>query len=203
MAVKVFSERQIRSQLIKHKMREAARTLVKQKGYEGVTIDEICAEIGVTKGTFYNYFHSKEEIILDEVAEDNLHYRNKLRSQVSKLRPGLAKLITFLRLAVAYENERDKEFTRLCYKLRIADPKRALPLYPDKRELYKIVEELIVEGQSCGEIRQDLSSGQLATIVLYNIRGMVYSWCLPDTDFDLNEIGEHLFRVLEEGLRKR
>jgi AcrR family transcriptional regulator len=203
MAVKVFSERQIQSQIIKQKIRDAAKALVKQKGYENVTIDEICAEIGVTKGTFYNYFHSKEQLILDEVASDNLHYRNKLRAQVSKLQRGLPKLIAFLRLALAYENDRAKEFTRLSYKLRIADPKRVLPLYPDKRELYKIIDELIAEGQSCGQIRQDLTSGQLATIVLYNIRGMVYSWCLPDTDFDLNEIGEHLFRVLEEGLRKR
>ncbi len=65
------------------------------------------------------------------------------------------------------------------------------------------IEELIIEGQSCGEIRQDLSSSQLATSVLYSVRGVVYSWCLPDTDFNLEKISEDLFEVLQEGLRKR
>jgi AcrR family transcriptional regulator len=203
MAVKVFSERQIRSQIMRQKIRDAARSLVQQKGYEGVTIDEICAEVGVTKGTFYNYFNSKVQLILDDIALDNLYYRNKLRSQVSKLQPGLAKLIAFIRLAMAYENGKDVEFTRLSYRLRIANPKKTFPLYPDKREFYKIIEELIIEGQSCGEIRQDLSSSQLATSVLYSVRGVVYSWCLPDTDFNLEEISEDLFEVLQEGLRKR
>jgi TetR/AcrR family transcriptional regulator, fatty acid metabolism regulator protein len=203
MAVKVFSERQMRSQIMRQKIRDAAKSLVQEKGYEGVTIDQICAEVGVTKGTFYNYFGSKEQLILDDIAEDNLYYRKKLRSQVAKLQPGLAKLTTFLRLAMAYENSKDVEFARLSYRLRIANPKKTSPLYPDKREFYKIIEELIVEGQASGEIRQDLGSAQLATAVLYSARGVVYSWCLPDTEFDLKEICEDVFEVLLEGLRKK
>jgi AcrR family transcriptional regulator len=203
MAKKVYSERQVRSQLMKQKIRDAARTLMRLKGYDAVTVDDICDEVGVTKGTFYNHFQSKEQMILDNIAEDNLYYRTKLRQMVTDKAPGLEKLISFLRLAIAYENGKDREFTRFSYKLRIADPKNAPAIYPDKRELYKITEELIAEGQACGEIRQDLGSDRLATIVLYAIRGVAYSWCLPDTDFDLIEVGEDLFEVLQEGLRKK
>ena len=203
MSRKVYSERQLRSQLMKQKIRDAARALLRTKGYDSVTVDEICAEVGVTKGTFYNHFQSKEQMVLDDTAEDNLYYRTKLRQMVTDMTPGLEKLISFLRLAMAYENDKDREFTRFSYKLRIADPKNAPAIYPDKRELYKITEELIAEGQACGEIRQDLGSNRLATIVLYAIRGVAYSWCLPDTDFDLIEVGEDLFEVLQEGLRKK
>lgn len=203
MARKALSERQIQSQIMKEKIRDTAKSLVKQRGYEGVTVDEICAEVGVTKGTFYNYYRSKEQLLMDEVAIDNLYYRKKLRLQISKLQPGMVKLMAFLRLAITYESNHDREFTRLSYRLRTIDPKRVPTIYPDKREIYKILEELIVEGQSCGEIRKDLSSEQIATIVLYSIRGIVFSWSLPNTDIDLINIGEDLLAILEEGLRGR
>ncbi len=203
MAIKAASGRQIQSQIMKQKIRDTAKVLVKQKGFEGVTVDEICAEVGVTKGTFYNYFDSKEQIILDDIAADNLHYRNKLRSQVSKMQPGLPKLIAFYRLAIAYENSHDRELTRLSYRFRTNDPKKIPSVYPDKREIYKIIEELIIEAQSCGEIRQDLSSSQLATLVLYSLRGIVFSWSLPNTNINLTEISEDLLKVLVEGLRKK
>lgn len=40
----------------------AARILMTKKGYAATTVDQICAEAGVTKGTFFHYFSSKEDI---------------------------------------------------------------------------------------------------------------------------------------------
>ncbi|HYE88783.1 MAG TPA: TetR/AcrR family transcriptional regulator, partial [Vicinamibacterales bacterium] len=40
----------------------AARTLMSAKGYTATTVDDICDAAGVTKGTFFHYFASKEEI---------------------------------------------------------------------------------------------------------------------------------------------
>ena len=59
---------------------QAAERLFLSKGYEAVTIDEICAEEQLTKGAFYYHFRSKEEILslmfiprLDRYLEE--HYR--------------------------------------------------------------------------------------------------------------------------------
>ena len=41
---------------------EAAETLVLQKGYAAATVDEICAAAGTSKGSFYHFFKSKEEM---------------------------------------------------------------------------------------------------------------------------------------------
>ena len=203
MAKKITTARQMKAQLIRQKLYDAAKSLVRQKGYENVTIDEICAEIGVTKGTFYNYFHSKEQMILDGIEEDNLYYRTRLHSKVAKLKPGLEKLFAFLKLAMDYESSKEKYVSRLFYRFRTSEPFKMPFAYPDKRELFRITELLIKEGQSCGEIRRDFSSGQLATMVLYGIRGIVYSWSLPDMDFDLAELSNGWFTVLEDGLRRK
>jgi len=39
-----------------------AQGLMLQKGFEATSVDEICAEAGVTKGSFFYYFKSKEDL---------------------------------------------------------------------------------------------------------------------------------------------
>jgi TetR/AcrR family transcriptional repressor of nem operon len=42
-------------------LREASRLML-SKGYTATTVDEICAAAGVTKGSFFHYFASKERL---------------------------------------------------------------------------------------------------------------------------------------------
>ncbi len=46
----------------KGKLLGAAVRLMLRQGFSGTTVDQICAEAGVTKGSFFHYFASKEEI---------------------------------------------------------------------------------------------------------------------------------------------
>lgn len=41
---------------------DAAVRLMLAQGYSATTVDQICAQAGVTKGSFFHYFSSKEEI---------------------------------------------------------------------------------------------------------------------------------------------
>ena len=43
---------------------EKAFGLFGQRGFDGVTIDDIAARAGVTKGSFYSHYKSKREIVL-------------------------------------------------------------------------------------------------------------------------------------------
>lgn len=42
---------------------DAAEMLFTTKGYTSTTINDILKEVGIAKGTFYYYFHSKEEVM--------------------------------------------------------------------------------------------------------------------------------------------
>jgi TetR/AcrR family transcriptional repressor of nem operon len=44
------------------KLLDAARDVVRAKGYAATTVDDICAAAGVTKGSFFHHFASKEEM---------------------------------------------------------------------------------------------------------------------------------------------
>ncbi|WP_169925922.1 TetR/AcrR family transcriptional regulator [Serinibacter salmoneus] len=42
----------------------AARTLVAQESLDGVTVEAICARVGVSPRTFFNYYETKEDAVL-------------------------------------------------------------------------------------------------------------------------------------------
>lgn len=52
----------------KTKLLNAAQNVFRTKGYAASTVDDICAAAGVTKGSFFHHFKSKEELTLDAAA---------------------------------------------------------------------------------------------------------------------------------------
>jgi TetR/AcrR family transcriptional repressor of nem operon len=46
----------------RQKLLDAALSLIRTKGYEATTVDDLCAEAGVTKGAFFHHFPSKEAL---------------------------------------------------------------------------------------------------------------------------------------------
>lgn len=51
----------------------AARELAAERGYRGITVDDVCLRAGLSKGAFYGYFETKRDLIISllelEVAE--------------------------------------------------------------------------------------------------------------------------------------
>jgi TetR/AcrR family transcriptional regulator, transcriptional repressor for nem operon len=44
------------------KLLDAARDVIRAKGYTATTVDDICSAAGVTKGSFFHHFASKEQL---------------------------------------------------------------------------------------------------------------------------------------------
>jgi AcrR family transcriptional regulator len=52
----------------RQKLLEKSLSLFTRKGYHNVNMKEIAAEIGVSTGTLYHYFPSKENILAEMIA---------------------------------------------------------------------------------------------------------------------------------------
>lgn len=55
----------------KTRLLDAALKVIRTKGYVATTLDDLCTEAGVTKGSFFHHFKSKEELALAAVEHWN------------------------------------------------------------------------------------------------------------------------------------
>lgn len=57
------SLRETRKRETSRALTDAARRLTTERGFAGFTVEELCAEVGVSRRTFFNYFESKENAV--------------------------------------------------------------------------------------------------------------------------------------------
>lgn len=83
---------------------DAANTLLSQKGYELMTMDDIAAEVGVSKGILYKHFPSKEAVAaaaMIRVLNQALTYLESLPPDLSAIDRIKAGLVWTLRTRLA------------------------------------------------------------------------------------------------------
>lgn len=68
----------------KQKLLDAAAALFESQGYFSTTVEQITVEAGVSKGLVYNYFSSKEELLVGIIE----FATSRMASVASKLVPG-------------------------------------------------------------------------------------------------------------------
>jgi AcrR family transcriptional regulator len=197
------SIRHVRSQLTRQRIYDTAVSLFLKKGYDKVSIDEICEKVGLTKGAFYSHFKSKDQIVIERMLAVDEHYRTDLLPQVADVDPGTDRLLAFVRLVLIHMKELGKVTLRTAYSTQIGFDQRLSAIMTEKRTLYKIIQELVTESQEKGELRRDLSSAAITQAIMHNIRGVVYDWCLSTSKFDIELAGEDLIKILSTGLRAK
>ncbi|MDI2035318.1 hypothetical protein PJL15_02448 [Paenarthrobacter nitroguajacolicus] len=50
-----------------------ARSLTAERGLNGYTVEEVCEEAGISRRTFFNYFHSKEDAVIGSFSDETPH----------------------------------------------------------------------------------------------------------------------------------
>lgn len=83
----------------------AARDLIWKHGYSHVTIDAICAEIDIQKGSFYHFFDNKAVLAGEAFGELWENYKLTLDSIFSTSVPPLLRLQNYLRFL--YKTQKD------------------------------------------------------------------------------------------------
>ena len=58
-----FETKDMKNRKLKEHIFDVALTLMKQIGYDNITIRMICTEAGISTGMFYKHFSSKEDIL--------------------------------------------------------------------------------------------------------------------------------------------
>ncbi|MBN2027647.1 MAG: TetR family transcriptional regulator [Actinobacteria bacterium] len=177
---------------------DTALGLFDNKGYEKVSINDICREAGVSTGAFYHHFKSKDQILIEEFMKTDEFYR-ELIAELADVDDYLEKLRRFTASTMEYIAGMGLARLKVTYHTQIGPDKKASFLGNERRALYSILESLYREGQGKGILRRDISSGELAHLSIHCFRGIIYDWCLANGSFDMVEAGEKMMDILTHG----
>ena len=179
----------------------AALDLFARKGFAETTVEDITNAADLGKGTFFNYFPSKEHILL-AFGEMQLA---KLKTAFEEMRTANVPVPVFMRslgARMTQEPIRNPGIIRILLQAFLTDsPVRESMLNLQNRVL-AIHTEMIRIGQGRGEIRTDLPPDVIAHVFRQTIFGTLLIWTLH-ADSTLLARMEDAFKVLWSGLAPR
>jgi AcrR family transcriptional regulator len=184
---KPLGRRKIQGQETKARIYEAASILIREEGFDAVTVDRICARARVAKGSFYHHFRSKADIIVEGYSLCDRYFDEEVAGKLSA--PDAAgRVVEFIGRQMQYAVDTGIDLMIQTYKSQLENGTKFF--ISAERSLPSILNALIAEGQASGEFRADLSADYLTEYILRFSRGMIYDWCLRSGGYDLVAVGE-------------
>ena len=140
-------------------------------GYHGTGIKQILDEVNVPKGSFYNFFASKEALVAELIG----HYSEDLLGQLNEFMTGPGKDLTpveQLRAIYLYSLERyaSNGFKKSCLVGSMASEISSesemcrIELEASMKKWLKFFSEVFAKGQKQGLFREDMSANEIAAL---------------------------------------
>jgi AcrR family transcriptional regulator len=198
---KALGRRERRSAETRERLFRAALDLFSRKGFTETTVGDITEAADLGKGTFFNYFPSKDHILL-AFGEMQLA---KLEAAVEEARHNGVPMPQFLRslgVRMTQEPTRHPGIIRTLLQAYLSTtPVREAMGYLQKR-VQALHTEIVRMGQERGEIRNDLPAAEIAQVFRQTIFGTLLMWSVQG-DSELHPRMESAFNVLWSGLAPR
>ncbi|AGX44369.1 TetR/AcrR family transcriptional regulator [Clostridium saccharobutylicum] len=194
--------RKERAILTKNKVFETAIELIRTKGYDNVTISEICEKAGVAKGTFYVHYKSKEDIIKESYYSDMSEFVLKNYKRLISEDNDMSikdKIEKFLISEFEFTNYVGFEMTCRAYITNLTECISKETKHFEKRDFTKELKDLISEGIDQKVFDTNQTSEEIFLYLESFVRGFMASWCFSNSEFDIVKDGE---RYIKEILRK-
>ncbi len=170
----------------------------RERGIRKVTVDELCAEMALSKRTFYKYFRSRDdlvEVIIDRVvSEASRATRESLQSDG----PASEALRTHV-------GQVSKLFDTQSSVLMMADIQTTMPelwarIVELRKEMVNLTIETLRRGQAEGDIRSDIDADVLGK-VLQGISDTVGNPVFALANgLSLDQLGSTLLQIVLHGI---
>ena len=162
----------------------AAWKLFYEQGFEETTIEDIVYESETSKGSFYHYFKGKDELmgtlanVFDEKYEQLMVEMDPGLDAMEKLIYVNHELFSMIDGGVSMDL-----LSRLLSTQLLARGEKHL--LDRSRTYFKVLRQIISEGQRRGELRTDWTVNEVVNAYALWERALLYDWCLCGGEYSL------------------
>ena len=196
-----LSRQQQKSKETKEKIFQAAKRILQKKGYEELSIKNICEEAGVSNGSFYHHFRTKDDLLSYYIEDQPTINPDllELPENAAGVREGIIQV--YLNY-VKYCRELGVEFMSGYYDTK----NQALNAAIRTERPYPIVtvQTYVEKAIAAGIVSLNVKIEEFTTDIRMIVIGNVFEWCLRngEADFEGNmsrSLGKYLDSTLCEG----
>lgn len=183
------NSRKIQAEATKNKIYKIAIKLMEQKGFNNMKIDDICSKAGVSVGSFYNYFKSKDDILIEIYKRGDVYFEETVRPNVSG-KSAVENIIDYFDYYASYNEYTGVDTTKQLFA-------SANKLYISKgRVMQAVLIDIIIKGQESGEIIKDYAPEGITEYLFIAARGVCYDWVSHDGSYNLREGMQRYMKLL-------
>ena len=163
-------------------IRETAMELFRERGYETVTINDICQSCGITKRTFYYHFESKAQLLSGIVDYWGIEAERLIHTFATQEK-SIDILWQLMRVYCVNAQKYGANILKQVYVLMIQEGSEQH--FPQNMYLYDLALQLLAKAQKNREIENLKSPDQVIFILYHCLRSVSISWAAENGSYDL------------------
>lgn len=172
----------------------AAWKLFYEQGYDDTTVEEIVEESGTSKGSFYHYFSGKDALLssLSDLFDDKYQ---ELIPTLEEDMDSFEKLMYLNQeLFLMIDNSVSLDLVARMYSSQLVTAGEK-HLMDHNRLYYKLLRQIVSEGQKKGELRADATVNEIVKAYALCERALIYDWCISNGDYSLSQYAKTMMPV--------
>ncbi len=178
-ALPVVGRRERHRAEVRDRLFRSALRLFAERGFLETTVEDITEAADVGKGTFFNYFRTKEHVLATFGAERLASLERALER--SKSEPALP-VLRDLAADLAGQTPGNAALLRAIYAAHASCAPVRAELHKRLQTGRRLLAELFSLAQQRGEVRRDISPAEMARLTQIVLLGIILAWSLnPDS----------------------
>jgi TetR/AcrR family transcriptional regulator, fatty acid metabolism regulator protein len=175
-----LTNRQIQAINTKNKIYNAAVELLENTGYQNIRIEDICKQAGVAVGSFYTYFNSKNDILVEIFKRADDYFRDEVAKSLEN-KSVCDKITDFFDYYAKYNESLGIDMVIQLYNF------QNKMFITEGRYMQHLLNEIISEAQKKGYLYLDIPYTEISKQLFTVARGVVYDWCLHEGEYNIQE----------------
>lgn len=165
-------------------IRDTVDNMVGKMKFEDITIRDICAEVGIKVGTFYNYFSSKNDLLFDRYKR-YMDFFDRYYEETLKDMDEIEALKEILRVYFDYAKTRVYDIHKQYFHIMINEYDRWVKGKPNY--LAETIEKIVFKGQENKIITKRMSTEDISSMILIFISGITVQYLTSNKEILFNE----------------
>ncbi|GJQ20395.1 MAG: TetR family transcriptional regulator [Bacteroidia bacterium] len=168
------------------------------QGFSKVTVDELAADLGMSKKTIYKFFPSKEDIMRAIMRMIMKRIERQVTTIVESDQPFEQKFTEFLGMLARLTSRIGKQFQK-DIKRHMPELEREMETFRREKVFGKLI-PLFQQAKAEGFLREDLNVEIFMLVFTNAVQGIMTPSVLAMHSFSAEEAFRQIFRVLFEGI---